>query len=157
MDVVGAAKVLAVAAAIDGRKPSDEASKVWAAILYDVRVADAEDAVLMHYRESADFIRPAHVVAMVKRMRIKRWEEHGAIDTAAAPPAELDDSPRKAIEWTRLYRMSIGGGATREQAARYACTQLGVPYRAEIAASPAQQAKVRALIEGARPPLPPRS
>lgn len=162
MDAMNAAKIITLCAAFDNRPPADTpelaqaVAEAWAAALADVRQADAEAAVIEHYRTSTDYARPAHIIAIVKRYRAERWRAHGSLDLAATPPAELDDDVPGTVEWTRLYRRAVGDGATRELAARYACRETGLPYREELPPSPEGAKRVRALIEGNAPSRPPR-
>lgn len=157
MDALGAAKVLTMCAAFDNRAADvgGAVAALWAEALRDVRQADAEAAVIEHYKTSTEYARPAHLLAIVKRYRTERWRAHGPLDLAATPPTELDDDVPGTLEWLRLYRKAVGEGATRELAARHACRETGLPYREELPPSPEGARRVRALIEGARIPRPP--
>lgn len=157
MDALGAAKVLTMCAAFDNRAADKDGSvaRLWAETLKDVRQADAEAAVIEHYKTSTDYARPAHLLTIVKRYRAERWQAHGPLDLAATPPAELDDDVPGTIRWLRLYRKAVGEGATRELAARDACRATGLPYREELPPSAEGARRVRAILEGAHVPRPP--
>lgn len=147
MNAVEAAALLVTCAAYDNRKASDEANDAWATALYDITLEDGVKAVHVHYRESTDRIMPAHVRRIVSRVKAVRWKTHGPLDSAAAPPPQLDDRPADAIRWQRAYRRAIGEGATREQADAHACDTLGIVRPREV--GPARRGDVRRLIESA--------
>ena len=59
--------LLADAAAFDRRNIGENDSVAWYAAIGDLPFADAQAAVIAHYRESREFIMPADVRSRVKR------------------------------------------------------------------------------------------
>ena len=79
-----AADLLSLAATFDSRKPDVARAHAWADALEGLTIDDCARAIRMHYRESEDFIMPAHVIRrartyMIDRRDQARVEEHLAI------------------------------------------------------------------------------
>ena len=69
MDAIEANALLTHAAHIDPRSKSQvERAEEWADRLHDVKLADAEEALRMHQRESEVPVMPVHILANVKRI-----------------------------------------------------------------------------------------
>lgn len=84
--------VLAVAAAYDNRPPSQATATTWAYDLADINQAEAIDAVREHYRERPDtWIKPGHVIAIVKRARSVGLANVSRVETAAIEALDRDD------------------------------------------------------------------
>jgi hypothetical protein len=90
MTVAEAARLLALAAAFDNRKPdtSGAAPTAWADALDDLDVDDCATAVRRHYRASTDFAMPAHVRRIVRDIRDERAREQQASWRALQPAPE---------------------------------------------------------------------
>ncbi|MFW5415057.1 hypothetical protein J0910_00485 [Nocardiopsis sp. CNT-189] len=78
--------VLARAAAFDGRRPDPIVLAAWMEAIGDLGYDDAMRAVVDHYAESTEWLKPAHLRARVKRMRADRL----ANADLALPPADPD-------------------------------------------------------------------
>jgi hypothetical protein len=94
-----AAALLAVASGIDNRKPSAEAAESWAKTLKSLPLEDCREAVYDHYRESTDFLMPAHIVERVRKIRTARLADMGDVQPPAAIEAIQDPD-----EFDRAYR-----------------------------------------------------
>jgi len=82
MDEREAFQLLTLASARDGRTVSQAVARVWASDLERVSLADAVDAAQVHYRESTDWLLPAHVVRNVNRLRETRLPPRHEITAA---------------------------------------------------------------------------
>jgi hypothetical protein len=60
-------QLLTLASARDGRTVSQATARVWASDLERVSLEDAVAAAQLHYRESTDWLMPAHVIRNAKR------------------------------------------------------------------------------------------
>lgn len=76
--------LLELIASIDRRKVGLTDRKTWEGLIGDLPAADAQAAVIGHYRESREWIMPADVRARVKAMRRDRL----AREIVPAPPAD---------------------------------------------------------------------
>lgn len=65
-------QLLTLASARDGRTVSASVARVWASDLSGIALPDAVAAVQQHFRESTDWLLPAHVVRNVARLRESR-------------------------------------------------------------------------------------
>lgn len=85
-----AARILARAAAIDRRLPDAAADEMWAESLTiaGVDYRDCLRAVAVHYAESADPVRPFHVIAIARRLAGERAEAEANRLALAPPPAD---------------------------------------------------------------------
>jgi hypothetical protein len=84
--------VLAVAAAYDNRPPSQATATTWAYDLADIKQAEAIDAVREHYRDHPDtWIKPGHVIAIVKRARSLGLANSSRVEIAAIERLDRDD------------------------------------------------------------------
>lgn len=101
-----AAQALTVAAAYDNRSIGQTNVAAWTKALDDLRLSDVVDAIHAHYRDSSDFLQPAHIRKAVQQIRARR------IDDAVipAPPHELADDVQAALEWQRAVRKRIADG-----------------------------------------------
>lgn len=68
-------KLLTLASARDGRTVSQSVAKVWSEDLRHIDFADAVEGLAIHYRESTDWLLPAHVVRCVRRVKDARERE----------------------------------------------------------------------------------
>ena len=83
--------LLTLAASYDRRKVGESDVAAWGLAIGDLPFADARDAVIAHYRESADWIMPAHVRRHVGEIRAKRLKAAGDLERHI--PEELADRP----------------------------------------------------------------
>lgn len=99
MNASEAAVVLAKAAAFDRRNVTEQEAVAWAQALYDVPVRDAIDAVVAHFGDSTEWIRPGHVRARVALVRAHRL----ALATEPVLPPDLSGAEYAAAlaEWRR--------------------------------------------------------
>ena len=102
-----ASVLLAMAAAVDNRKPDPDAAKAWAAMLDGLRLEDCQAAIVEHFQTSTDYLMPVMVRTIARRIRSKRIAEHPPVE----PPPGLED-PRKFAEWKRELNRRIGDGQT---------------------------------------------
>jgi hypothetical protein len=61
-------QLLTLASARDGRKVSQSVARVWADDLARIDIDVAVEAATLHYRESSDWLMPAHVIRNSKRV-----------------------------------------------------------------------------------------
>lgn len=96
--------LLSMAAAVDNRKPDEDAARAWAALLDGLRLDDCRAVVVAHYRESSEWLTPAIIRAKVKTLREKRLADY----PEPTPPDDL--TPVETIEWLRATRAAIADG-----------------------------------------------
>lgn len=98
------ALLLAQCAAFDRRTIGDADVIAWHAALNDVAYEDAQTAVVEHYRDSLDYLMPAHVRATVRRMRTARLAD----GVEPVPVADPDDvvAYQRALREQRSRRAS---------------------------------------------------
>lgn len=74
-----AAELLVLAQKLDGRHiPSEERARAWAAVMPDISVTDAAQAMRRHYRESRDMVMPKDLIdgtRLLRRERVAGWVE----------------------------------------------------------------------------------
>jgi hypothetical protein len=97
MNITGTASVLAKAAAYDRRTVGEADIMAWHEAIGDLDVVDALQAVAAHYRDSTDWLMPAHVRRIAADMdRGRRLAERQAAAEAerrpVAPPVTTDRS-----------------------------------------------------------------
>ena len=107
--------LLGMASTIDNRKPdeSGDAAKAWAAMLRDLRIEDCQQAVVEHYTNSSEWLMPAMIRTIVKRIRAKRIELHPPL----TPPPDL--TPLETIAWTADAKRRIAAGEQIDSDAAY--------------------------------------
>ena len=76
-------QLLTLASARDGRTVSQATARVWASDLERVALVDAIQAAQLHYRESTDWLMPAHVIRNAKRAAETRLPPR-ALEVAAS-------------------------------------------------------------------------
>jgi hypothetical protein len=109
-DEVG--KLLGLMALADNRKPpeDDEGRQAmiafWLSMVGDLSYTDAAQAVRDHYRESAEWIKPAHIRRRVAAMRTARL----AAADYDLPTGEVADDPRAYLARLRREREAIAAG-----------------------------------------------
>lgn len=106
-----AARVLAACALFDNRKvPDNEDGELlvegWYAVIGDLPLNDALEAVRRHYRDSTEWIMPAHVRKGVKAIQAERRRN---------TPHESRQLPSKfEPDVTRQVALARGAGAARD-------------------------------------------
>lgn len=91
MNLEETTRLLGFCAAFDARTVGKADVIAWNTVVGWMPYSDAEAAVADHYSRETDFIKPAHVIAIVKRLRRTRAE--GAELGADLPDADPDDVP----------------------------------------------------------------
>ena len=72
MEIRETGLLLAKIALIDNRTATNETIMAWHEILQDIAFEDAMLALLIHYRTSTDWVRPAHIVQGALAIRKER-------------------------------------------------------------------------------------
>lgn len=107
--------LLELISSIDRRKVGLTDRQVWEGLIGDLSAADAQAAVIAHYRESREWIMPADVRTRVKALRRDRLSREivpappsGVADKPGRYRAELNASIRKIADGFSVPR-AIGG------------------------------------------------
>ena len=98
--------LLELVSSIDRRKVGLTDRQVWEGLIGDLSAADAQAAVVAHYRESREWIMPADVRTRVKALRRDRLSR----EIVPAPPAELADEPGRYRAELRAEVRKIADG-----------------------------------------------
>lgn len=101
--------LLTLAAAYDRRKPDNAAATAWLLAVGDLRLDDAKLAVVAHYRDSSEWLMPAHVRAYVKAIRAARVQD---APLQGRPPAD----PVEYGKWLGSERRRIADGSPEPEA-----------------------------------------
>lgn len=103
--------LLALAASVDGRELGKADVAAWHLVIGDLDLADAQQALVEHYRESRFKVMPADVRQRVKAIRRARLD-HAVIE---APAHELTDQPGryKAELSQRIEQIASGKDMNR--------------------------------------------
>lgn len=103
MNLTEAANILGLAATYDRRTIGDAEIVAWQAALSDVEFTDAQAAIVAHYRDSTDWLMPAHVRRGAERIdrerrrgERERAEAQQAIEAAEARAFTADEVNRAA-------------------------------------------------------------
>ena len=98
-------KLLTLASARDNRTVSKSVAMVWAADLDRVTLADATEALVLHYRERPDtWLQPGHVITGARRVRAAR-ERDERINAPRAIGGNVVTLDR--AEFERLTQLAI--------------------------------------------------
>jgi hypothetical protein len=97
-----AVKLLAIASAFDNRKPNEAQAIAWAEVLDGLDPRDCVEAIKGHYKESKEYLMPAHIVSRARMMMLDRRdrqtaEEHLAIMAAPERP-ELTEQAMEGVK-----------------------------------------------------------
>lgn len=107
MTPADAAELLALAAAFDRRTVGQADAMAWGAALHDVPLDDdARAAVAAHFSESTEWLTPAHIRAIRRRMRDARI---GDQPPAYLPPVEGETGAEYVVR-RRKQLAAIGDG-----------------------------------------------
>ena len=100
-----AAIVLAKIAAIDNRTVTESAALAWAEALDErMTLDDALEAVRIHRAGSLDYIQPAHVNVIVRKIR------HDHTAAAGTPPIPQGLEYEQEQAWRKAWVQAIGEG-----------------------------------------------
>lgn len=97
-----------------------EVATIWADVLGDITLSDAQDALKAHYRESRYPIRPADVVQGVETIHRQRVRDAGEVPD---PPDDL--APGTYHLWLKSYWRAVKHGEGREQSKALADLESG--------------------------------
>ncbi|MET8908370.1 hypothetical protein [Micromonospora sp. NPDC004551] len=104
-----AAAVLAKAQAYDRRTVGEADIRAWQEALADVALADALAAVTAHYRDSTDWLMPAHVRARVAQAHAARQQaERDAAHDRFAELQAAQPTPTRSFGTVRELLDSLG-------------------------------------------------
>lgn len=92
------ARVLTACALYDYRRISEADAAAWHAVLADLDVADALEAVRRHYRDSTERAMPAHIRRGVRDIRDDRRRVEARDRTALPSPYEADMGRQVRVE-----------------------------------------------------------
>lgn len=104
-------ELMKIMAAADRRTAGKSDVDAWEAFIGDLDFADAQAVIVAHYRDSTEWLKPAHVRQGVAAIRAKRLEAAGPI----VPPRELEDDPEGQIAWLRAAEKAIADGRSAPQ------------------------------------------
>ena len=102
MNVTEASKFLAMVAAYDNRRVTEQAAQAWAGALPHIDPAEAWAAAQEHFATSTDYLLPAHITAGVRRAheaKIREEAHHRQLGARAdwlAPDLHDSDAVRTA-------------------------------------------------------------
>lgn len=82
------ARLLTVASAVDNRTVSDEQVIVWHRALQHLPYAAAQEALIRHFRDSTEYLLPAHISAGVRRIAAER-EREARVRRQIEPPKPI--------------------------------------------------------------------
>lgn len=150
--------LLTLMASYDRRTVGKADVAAWQQVVGDLPFGDCEQAVIAHYRDSTDWLMPAHVRQRVKAMRADRV----ARSVPAAPGPELADQPGRYAAAIRegVRRLADGFRPPRElpgplpgdppQVWQDVKAELAPPPRTpqEIAAAQVAEARAARAAEG---------
>jgi hypothetical protein len=104
--------LLTLIASYDRRTAGNADVAAWKLAVGDLDFAEAQAAAVEHYRESADWITPAHVRKIVRAARAARQDRL----ITAAPPAGLTDDPAAYREALKANIQSAAEGFSMRKA-----------------------------------------
>lgn len=97
-------QLLTLASARDGRKVSQSVAKVWARDLERVDFDVAVEAATLHYRESSDWLMPAHVIRNARRVR-EAWDRAERVRRQLEPDKREFSDEGIAAYWETVRRL----------------------------------------------------
>lgn len=101
MELAEVALVLTKAAAYDRRTVGEADARAWHEVLGDVELVDALAAVARHYRDSTDWLMPAHLRRLAAQCRDQRQRIEGARAEVLALPSRYEDDDDRAVRVKR--------------------------------------------------------
>lgn len=99
MTPADAAELLSIAAAFDRRKIGHTDALAWAKALEGLNPRDCAQAITDHFKDSTEYLMPAHVRQRVQRLRTERIR---AVPSTALEPADVDPNDVEAYQVARL-------------------------------------------------------
>lgn len=139
------AMFLGMAAARDRRTIGEVDVTAWTEDLADISLADAREAMSRHFRESTEWLMPAHIRALVRTIRIERQRGTSA---ALALPSKFEggtEQERRNREGReRLQREFLTPLAARREIERLEEERGSLPL------SPSDEIRIRALDRARR-------
>lgn len=104
--------LLTLIASFDRRTAGKTDVTAWQAAVGDLAWPDAQAAVIEHFRESTDWLMPAHIRQRVAAIRQARLDAAGPIEI----PEDLADHPAEAIAWKQRAMTAIADGTEPQKA-----------------------------------------
>lgn len=117
MNLVETTELLAMIAAFDRRTVGESDVRAWHAVLSDIDLADAIEAVRHHYRQRLDWMMPAHVIVAVREIEqararaTRRWAPGQYGVPADQPVPEATTRATSLADVPAPLRKLIGGVA----------------------------------------------
>lgn len=75
MNLEETGKILAKIALLENRRSPDGVIVAWAEILEDVTYQEVQEALIRHYQNSTESIKPAHLYRGAKEIRMERQKQ----------------------------------------------------------------------------------
>lgn len=120
------ADLLNLISSTDGRNLTQQMPSAWMEHLGDLGYQDCKQAVLAHYRDSTEWLMPAHIRKRVQAVRQQRINAIGQNVNASRADAE---DPRNEIRVRTALTRALGDGTlTPDQYEAY--HQSGLPWSA---------------------------
>ena len=119
MNIEQTAVILAKVAALDNRNDTDAAILAWHEVIGDLDYFDALEAVAIHRRESTEYLMPAHIRAIVARLRSERSQREAKdqrlreLDAYAADAGPLADRSEEIRAFVDDVRSELPEGNVR--------------------------------------------
>ena len=104
--------LLTLTASFDRRTAGKTDVAAWQATVGDLAWDDARAAVIDHYRESTEWLMPAHIRQRVAAMRQARLDAAGPVEI----PEHLADHPAEALAWKQAAVTAIADGVEPQKA-----------------------------------------
>jgi hypothetical protein len=104
-----AARILAAASAIDRRLPDAAADDMWSKSLTfaNVDYRDCLAAVAMHYAQSAEPVKPFHVITIARQIAAERADAEASRLALASPPDDAiptEEGTRRVLAMLAQHR-----------------------------------------------------
>jgi hypothetical protein len=108
MNAKEAGKLVGVMAIYDNRTSDDAVIVFWLKAIGDLDYADCEAAVVTHYRDSTEWVKPAHIRRQVAAIRAARLAAAGD----ELPTGDIADDPRAYLARLQRTRAAVAAGRT---------------------------------------------
>lgn len=108
--------LLTLMASYDRRKVGEADVAAWYAAMGDLAFSDSRDAVIAHYRDSTEWIMPAHVRRRVAAVRSERLSAAGNLEDLI--PEELADRPLEYAARLKQVTEAVRDGEPAPKAIR---------------------------------------
>lgn len=96
---------------LDNRQVDELTLQAWTPLMADLDYTEAVDAVNTHFRESREYLQPAHVRALVKRAK---GSSQPPPYSQLPRPGEYADPPRNMAALTAAYQSGDQGAVDGE-------------------------------------------